>query len=248
MENIDKSTDGDFHLNTGPDSDAISKYYLLIGIGIIISFVPDIGGLGLFIDFIGFILLYIKRHAMGEFQHRLLNYDIIIFILSLFIITVSFVVALVTIITGVGPSSGTSNSGISTAVVNSILGDALLFAIALDLIPFGLCYLLMGYGIVKSVQRRNFSLLILLGIAISVVSVYMGVTSLNANAIVNSSSSGTNINTTNILTGSIYDGSLVLSFVRSIIMGLAFIYLWKVVKEGYGDVVNLSSMSSVEPY
>lgn len=248
MENLDNSTNMDVHLNTGPVSDAIANYYLMIGTGIIISFIPYIGSLGLLIDFIGFILLFLKRHAMGELQHKLLNYDVIIFILSLIIIIIYFVSSVLTTFFIATSTSGTSNSGIPPSLVSSILGDVLVFAIALEVVPFGLCYLLMGVGIVESVQRRNFSLLILLGIAISVASVYIGITSINVTSIVNNTSGRTNINTTNILTGSIYDGSLVLSFARAIIMGLAFIYLWKVVKEGYGDVTNLYSLSSVEPY
>ncbi len=248
MENVETSDGNQTKLNRGPESDSIATYYLLIGVGVLLSIIPLIGAIGFFIVFIGFILLFMKRHAMGELQHRLLTFDIVLFILSLFIIFWVFVsVVFATVFSSVS-ATGTANSTMSATMARGILNDLLALIIPLELVPFGLCYLLMGVGIVESIQRRIFSLMIILGIAASVIGSYIAVESINVSSIVQASSQGKSLNTTSILSSSIYGSLSVLGIASSLLIGLAFVYLWKVVREGYGDVENLTSLNSGEPY
>ncbi|MCL4345077.1 MAG: hypothetical protein M1496_01780 [Candidatus Thermoplasmatota archaeon] len=249
MDSIDSTSGMQKVLNTGPDSNSIASYYLLIGIGVLITVVPIIGLLGYFIVFIAFILLFLKRHAMGDLQRRLLTFDIVIFIVSLIVIMVGFVAIIFTTIFSQTFPSGSSSSSVSPALIGSILGDLMGLAIAIEIVPFGICYLLMGVGIVEDIERRIFSLLILAGIAVSVIGTYISISGINITSIVQNSSNGTSINSTGTIDSGIYGSVTPFGIARVVLIGVAFIYLWKVVKEGHGDIQNITSLgSSGEPY
>ncbi len=248
MDYIDDPSVKNRALNTGSESDSISNAYFLIGIAVLISLIPILSSISIILVFIGFILLYIKRNAMNDLQHRLLTYDIIVFVLSIIILVFGFVAVILSTLFSVSSTGNSSTT--TTTFFNSISGELLLFIALIEIIPFGLCYLMMGYGIVQERERTIFSLLILGGILMNVLSTILFLPLAFHVEISNIKASGGPAgSTTGVVSTSITHVGI-LSLLGTLAIGLAFLYLGLMVRRGLGEIDNGPShgTGSGEPY
>ncbi len=248
MDSMDESSVKNRALNTGSESDSISNAYFLIGIALLISLIPILSFLSIILVFIGFILLYIKRNAMNDLQHRLLTYDIIVFVLSIIILVSGFVAVMLSTLFSVS-STGNSSTA-TTTFFNSISGELLLFIVLMEIIPFGLCYLMMGYGIVQEKERIIFSLLILGGIVMNVLNTILFLPLAFHAEISTIKASGGPSGPTNGLVSTSITHVGILSLLGTLVIGLAFLYLGLMVRRGLGEIDNGPSpgTGSGEPY
>lgn len=152
-----------YEQNRAKEIDRTKTGLLLIVIGFLMAWIPFVGIIGGFLEFIGAILVILGRHAFGSSHARNVMWSIIIFVVGIVAVAVAAVAIVFSSIASSFPYNTTSpnfpqNFGTSFATSFAIL-------IILGSAVFGLAEVLFTYAL----QNKNGRMLLWLGYVSAIV-------------------------------------------------------------------------------